>query len=48
MRGHKSITINIVQTSVACEIATIPSISIAFIAFNVHATIINKEHHNLE
>lgn len=47
MRGHKSITIKIVHTSVACGIVTIPSIGIAFIAFNVHATIINKEHHNL-
>lgn len=47
MSGHISITIIIVHTSVACGIATIPSIGIAFIAFNVHATIINKEHHNL-
>ena len=47
MRGHISITTIIVHTSVACGTAIIPSIGIAFIAFNVHATIINKEHHNL-
>ena len=44
MRGHKSITIKIVHTSVASGIVTIPSIGIALIAYNVHATIINKEH----